>query len=414
MGRETLRIQNATVPRSDTPVSIRIEDGKITGIGEEDAGAETVVDAEGGLVTPAFVDCHTHLDKAMLQEAIGGGTGTLQEAITVMREQKEQYTLSGVQERAEEAIRLHLEHGCTTIRTHIDIDRICGMTALEGVVAARDSYEEVADIEIVAFPQEGLLTEDGSEDLIREALENGADVIGGAPALEESAEQGRQHINILLDMAEQYDVPIDMHIDETMDAGSRTLEDLAVQAQQRGLDDGRVTASHACALSAYPEEYAEKVIDRVAAANMNVVTNPATNLLLQGRDAPHPKPRGITRVGQLRDAGVTVAAGQDNMQDGFNPYGQANMVKLAWLLSHATHLDSSSGQEAVLSMVAQDASAVVGAGEYGLFTGAEADLNVFSPEVRSVAAALREAPRPRHTIHDGTVLDTLLGETGQG
>lgn len=414
MGRETLLIENATVPHSDTPVSIRIEDSEIASIGDEPAEAETIVDAEGGLVTPAFVDCHTHLDKAMLQEAVRGRTGTLDEAIAVMREQKEQYTRDGVRERAEEAIRLHLEHGCTTIRTHVDVDRICGLTALEGVAAARDTYEEVADIEIVAFPQEGLLTADGSEDLLREAMENGADVVGGGPAFEESPETERQHIGILLDMAERYDTPVDMHIDETMDAGSRTLEELAVQVQERGLDDGRVTASHACALSAYPDAYAQEVIDRVAAANMNVVTNPATNLLLQGRDAPHPKPRGLTRVGQLREAGVTVAAGQDNMQDGFNPYGQANMLKIAWLLSHAAHLDTPSGQGAALSMITQDASTVVGAGEHGLFAGAAAALNAFSPDITSVAAALRETPLPRHTVHQGAVRTTLSEETGGG
>ncbi len=404
MGQD-IRIDDASVPGAEETVSLHIEDGTVVDIGDTDAGAETVIDAAGGLVLPGFVDPHTHLDKAMVLDDLDGAPGSLDDAIALMQDRKERYTRDDVQDRAEQAIRLHLDHGCSTIRTHVDIDRICGLTALEGVVAARDTYDGAADIEIVAFPQEGLLTPDGSEDLMREAMRNGADVVGGMPAQEDTAEAAGTHIDTVLDIAERHDAPVDMHIDETLDPGSRTLSMLADRTRDRGLDDGRVTASHACALSSYPDEDAQQVIEAVAAADINVVTNPATNLLLQGRGA-YPRPRGLTRVDQLRDADITVAAGQDNMQDGFYPYGQGNMLEVAWLLSHAAHMDGRSQQQAVLSMVTDDAAAVLGRDARGLAEGAAATLNVFPPRVTSVAAALRSAARPRNRIHTGELSDT--------
>lgn len=404
MGQD-IRIDDAAVPGAEGTASILVADGTIRDIGDPDAGAGTVIDAAGGLVLPGFVDPHTHLDKAMVRDDLDAAPGNLADAIDLMQDRKERYTRDDVRARAEDAIRLHLEHGCHTIRTHVDVDRICGLTALEGVAAARDSYAGSADIEIVAFPQEGLLTPDGSEDLLREAMRNGADVVGGMPAQEEAAGAAETHIDTVLDIAERHDAPVDMHIDETLDPDSRTLSMLASRTRERGLDDGRVTASHACALSSYPDEDAREVIDAVAAADISVVTNPATNLLLQGRGT-YPSPRGLTRVDQLREAGVTVAAGQDNMQDGFYPYGRANMLEVAWLLSHAAHMDGPSQQEAAVSMVTDGAAAVLGRDARGLAAGAGATLNVFPSGVTSVTAALRSAPRPRHRIRAGEVSDT--------
>lgn len=405
MESDTLLIRNANILCSNTSTSILIEKGEIAGIGDDLSGAGSVIDADGGLVTPTFVDCHTHLDKAMVFDEIDDKTGTLQEAIRVMRDRKKQYTKDDVRKRAEEAIKLHLKNGCNQIRTHVDIDKICGLTGLEGVKEARDTYKEEADIEIAAFPQEGLMTKDGSEDLIKDALDNGADVVGGIPALEESAELEKKHIDMLLEIADSYDVPVDMHIDENDDPDSRTLEYLATRTKEMDLDDGRVTASHACALSTYPESHAKHVISLLEDANINVVTNPTTNLLLLGREDNYPKRRGTTRIDQLHTSNVTVAAGQDNMQDGFYPYGQANMLEVAWLLSHVAHLDSRPQQKDVIDMVTEDASKILENSSKGLSKGADANLNIFHPRIKSITAALRESPQPRYNIYNGDIID---------
>lgn len=397
-------IRNAALPRTDDLVSIHLTDGEITAVGDTPSTAGTVIDADGGLVTPPFVDAHTHLDKAMVAQRLEADTGTLDEAVAAMRAQKDKATREDVRRRAEEAIGLHLEHGCNRIRTHVDVDQVGGLTGLDGVQDARETYSDRAEVQIVAFPQEGLLTEDGSVELMEEAMDRGADIVGGIPAFETSTEDEHRHIDILLELADDHGVPVDMHIDENGDPGSRTLEYLATRARELGLDDGRVTASHACALSSYPDEYAAEVIGLVAEADINVITNPGTNLLLQGRDDAYPRPRGLTRVDQLRDAGVTMAAGQDNMQDGFYPYGEGNMLEVGSLLSHAAHMDSQQEQAAVLDMVTTGAAAVIGVDATGITTGAPADLNILPPSTGSITAALRGTPRPRYRIRDGLVL----------
>ncbi len=404
MTEDMLVVRNASLPESDGQTTLTIREGRIESIGSGGTGAGTVIDAEGGLLAPTFVDPHTHLDKAMVLDRLEGGTGDLDAAVDAMRSQKEEYTIEDVKERAERAIDLHLDHGCTRIRTHVDVDRVGGLTGLEGVLAARDAYADSMDIEIVAFPQEALFTEDGSVDLLEQALDNGADVVGGIPAFEASEQDMHRHIDILLELAADRDLPVDMHIDENQDPDSRTLEYLARRTDELGLDDGRVTASHACALGTYPDEYAEQVIGMVAEADINVVTNPGSNLLLQGRESPYPRSRGLTRVGQLMDAGVTVAAGQDNMQDRFYPYGEGNMLEVGRLLSHAAHMDSAQAQEAVLEMVTSGADTVLGRDREGIEPGGSGSFNVFGPEVSSITDALRSSPCPRYTVQDGEIL----------
>ena len=398
-----LLVVNARLPDAGQPTRIGVDDGEITAVAPDLTGGDVEVDAEGALVAGGFVDCHVHLDKAYIApELPPNDTGTLGEAIANIHDRKASYTVEDVRERAVRAIRAHVRNGCTRIRTHVDVDTIGGLTPLEGVVAARDTCANVADVEIVAFPQEGIRKDEGTEALLDDALAAGADLVGGMPDNERTDADTKAHVDVCLDLASDHGVGVDMHVDETDDPSARSLEYLASQVVDRGFD-APVTAGHTCALAAYDEAHAQRVIDRVAAAELSMVTNPPTNLLLQGRHDQHPKRRGITRVDQLRDAGVLVAAGQDCILDGFYPYGRASMLETALLTAHAAHLQTPKERLTAWGMVASNAAAVRG-DPHGVAVGSPATFNVFPPSVSTRHDALRLGRRPRVVVHDGRIV----------
>jgi len=234
-----------------------------------------------------------------------------------------------------------------------------------------------------------------------DALAEGADAIGGMPANERSDADTQEHVDACPDLATEYGVPVDMHVDETDDPTARSLEYLAAEAIDRGVED--VTAGHTCALAAYDDAHAARVVDLLAEAGVKMVTNPPTNLLLQGRHDSHPKRRGITRVDELRAAGLTVATGQDCIRDGFYPYGRASMLETALLTAHAAHLQTPAERQAAWNMVGRNAADVMGI-DHGLEAGAPATVNVFPPSVETPTDALREGVAPRYVLHEGSVV----------
>ncbi len=254
---------------------------------------------------------HVHLDKAYIRpELPPNESGTLSESIASIHDRKAAYTVEDVATRAVRAIEAHVTNGCTRIRTHVDVNTIGGLTPLQGVLAAREQCADIADIEIVAFPQEGIFQDPGAFELLEQALESGADLVGGMPDNERTTADRRAHVDRCLDLAERYGVAVDMHVDETDDPSARSLEYLAAAVLDRAFEQP-VTAGHTCALAAYDDPHAARVIDLVAEAGLSAITNPPTNLVLQGRHDRQPKWRGITRVIELLEAGVSVAAGQD-------------------------------------------------------------------------------------------------------
>ncbi|MFB6270390.1 MAG: amidohydrolase family protein [Halobacterium sp.] len=329
-------------------------------------------------------------------------SGTLGEAIANIHDRKREYTVEDVQARAERAIAAHVRNGATRLRTHVDVDTIGGLTPLRGVLAAREEWRDVVDLQVVAFPQEGVFSDPGTAELLADALDEGADVVGGMPANERSDADTREHVDVCLDLAAEFGVPVDMHVDETDDPTARSLEYLAAETIDRGLH-GEVTAGHTCALAAYDDAHAARVVDLLAEAEMKLVTNPPTNLLLQGRHDTHPKRRGLTRVDELREAGLTVAAGQDCVQDGFYPYGRASMLEAALLTAHAAHLQTRPERRTAWDMVTEHAAAVMDV-PYGLAAGAAATFNVFPSGVESATDALRAGRAPRYVLDEGRVV----------
>ena len=364
--------------------------------------AERVIDAAGRLTIPGFVEPHIHLDKALIVDSVRPNvSGTLVEAIEIIWERKRAYVVDEIAERAGRVIEAAIANGVTHLRTHVDIDNIGGLRPLQGVAKARERYRGLLDIQIVAFPQEGILRNEGTERLMWEAMEQGADVVGGMPFNEASDAHSARHIEIAFEIARRYDADIDMHVDETDDPRARTLEMLADQTVRNGWH-GRVTAGHTCALAGYPEDYAKLVIDKVVAAQLNMITNPATNLMLQGRLDPQPRRRGITRVGELIDRGVNVSFGQDCVRDTFYPFGRNDPLEIALLAAHAAHLSMPHQIEQAFAMPTVNAAKVLRLDDFALRLGAPANAVVL--DARSPAEAIRlQAPR-RWVIKNGKVV----------
>jgi len=398
-----LVVRNARIPENTGVTDVGVSDGRIAILSNDIDPGEVEIDAEGALVAGGFVDPHVHLDKALVADSVPANESqTLGEAIENDRERKRVESASDVQERAERAIEMHVQHGCTRLRTHVDIDPISRLTALDGVLAARQACDDIADVQIIVFPQDGIYTAPGTEELLKEALQRDVDGVGGIPAIERSEQQRKDHVDTCLSLATAHDVAVDLHIDETDDPTARSLEYLAARTIEENLE-GRVTAGHACALAAYDENHALRVIDLVAEAEIPIISSPGTNLMLQGRTDQHPKRRGITRVDQLRAAGVTVAIGQDNIQDAFYQYNSGNLLESANLMAHAAQLQSPSERHAVWNMVGPNAASILDI-EYGIEPEAPAVFNVFSPSVNTVTDALRNRATPRTVIHDGSIV----------
>jgi cytosine/creatinine deaminase len=366
------------------------------------------VEAGGRLLAPAFVDPHIHLDKVLVAEDVRPNrSGTLAEAIEILWERKAAYTVDEIVRRASQVIESAVVTGTTRIRSHVDVDTIGKLRPLEGVAAARERYRDVVDVEIVAFPQEGVVRDPGTADLLARAVEAGADLVGGMPHNEASAADSRRHVEICFEVAMRHGRDIDMHVDETDDPASRTLEIVADLTLANGYQ-GRVTAGHTCALAAYPDDYARVVIDKLARAGVHMITNPATNLMLQGRLDRQPIRRGITRVKELLAAGVNVAMGQDCVKDTFYPFGRADMLEVALITAHAAHLSLPPEVETVFAMGTTHAARVLRLPDYAVAVGHRADFMLLDAATPAEAIRL-QAPR-RLVVRQGRVVAETVTE----
>jgi len=398
-----LVIRNALIFGERKTKDVGIEKGKIVKLGEVKAKADEEIDVGGRLTSPAFIDPHIHLDKVMIADDLPPNkSGTLKEAIELIWERKRKYTVGDIKRRASQVIELASRNGTALMRTHVDVDTIGKLMPLKGLVATRKACKELVDLQIVAFPQEGIVRDPGTEELMRKAMEGGADLVGGMPHHERSHEEAKRHIDICFDIAKEFGADIDMHVDETDDPNSRSLEYLAEKTIQEGYE-GRVTAGHTCALAAYPDDYAREVIQKVARARINMITNPVTNLVIQGREDKQPVRRGITRVKELLAAGVNVSFGQDCVSDAFYPFGRADMLEVALITAHAAHLTMPDEIETVFRMMTHNAARTLGVEkEYGIEVEKPANLVVL--DAPSAREAIRLQPRRRWVIRRGKIL----------
>lgn len=410
-----LRIVRAALHGRDGEWDIELRDGLVAQISPRgtdsgasgiDAGAGTaVIDARGGLVSRAFAEPHVHPDKSYSlsdpPEGIDPAAFDPEDGFRRAAALKAGFTPENVARRAVRALRLAVSNGVTRVRATADVDTVAGLRGFEGLLRAREETAELLDLEIVAFPQEGLLRDPGAEELLRAALGRGADAVGGWPNVEADPAAERAHVTAVFDLAEEFDVDVDIHADCFLDPSERILEFIAEETIRRGYR-GRVLASHCAALELLGEEDASRVIARVAEAGITVAVIPL-NLADGG-------PRGLSRPQELRAAGVRVVAGSDNMNDGWYPLGTLNPLDRASMTFWGGSYDAEADVDTVWEMVSGAAREVPGGDGGEVVLGMPAELVVL--EARSRAEALRTPGGAITTIHRGRVVARRRVERG--
>jgi cytosine deaminase len=395
-----LLIRNARLRGQDQLVDIGIESGRIAAIAPKlAASAKQEIDAAGDLLVPGFVNLHLHADKALLGEVMRPNvSGTLPEAIEITNDFKRKYDPLEVAQRAGRVLETGIRNGTTLFRLFADVGTIGGLRGAQGLLVARENYRGYCDIQVVAFPQEGIVRDPGAAELLDEAIKQGCDVVGGLPWYEYTDEDAREHIDICFDLAKRHDRDIHMLVDDTDDANSRSLEYLALKTMREGFH-GRVTASHCGAMAGYNDVYAAKVIDMVATANVTISSNTHINLVCSARIDREPKRRGIARIKELLARGVNVIASQDDVDDPYYPFGKPDQLEVALMMAHTAQLTMPHELEQVFDMVTANAARAARLSDYGIAPGKKADLVVLGAP--SVRAALRLQPPRRHVIKDG-------------
>ena len=401
----SLIIRNARLLDEDGTWDVSMDGGLVTAIERSMAadGADEI-DAGGRLVAPTYVNGHVHHDKSNLGDVMRPNrTNSFQECLEITWEHKRTYTVDDIVERASRAIHEGILNGTTVFRVFADVDTIGGMTPLEGIIALREKWAGTVEIEAVDFPQEGIIRDPGTKDLMREGMKIGADVVGGLPWHEHLDEDAHAHIDFCFELAMEYDKDIHMLVDDTDNANSRSLEYLAAKTLREGYQ-GRVSASHCGALAAYDEVHARKVIALVAEAGVSVSTNPHISLVAQGRHDTANMRRGVTRAKDLWKAGVNVFSAQDDVNDPYYPFGRNDQQEVASFVCHTCHMTYPDEIRAVFDFVTRNAAQALRLDGYGLEAGAKADMNVLcGPSIQHV---LRLQQPPAFVIKAGRVLAT--------
>lgn len=340
------------------------------------AGAEAreVVEAEGRLVSPPLIEPHCHLDAVLTEGDAGHNeSGTLLEGIARWSVRKQSLTHEDVKRRAIQGIKWYASQGALQIRSHVDV---CDpkLVALQALLEVKQEMRNLVDLQLVAFPQEGICSYAGGADLMEEALRMGCDVVGAIPHYETTREMGVESLQTAFRLAEKYRRPIDVHCDETDDDQSRFVEVMAAETIRRGME-GRVTASHTTAMHSYSNAYAFKLFGWLKKAGLHIIANPPDNIILQGRFDTYPKRRGMTRVKELLEAGINVAVGHDSVMDPWYPLGTGNMLHAAFLALHIAQMSGWDEIPRVWDLVTENAARVMGTdADYGIGAGKRADL----------------------------------------
>ena len=381
---------------------IEISDGRIMRITDAGQGVGTErIDANGGLVTPSFVDAHFHPDKALTFPQVSGmPSTTLQDSMARGAAIKAAFTIEDIEARATAALEAAVANGVGAMRAQVDVDSAVGLKGIEAMLRVKAAFADRITLQLVAFPQEGIVRDPGAVSLLRRALELGADLLGGGPDNEGDPRHYRQHVDTLFDLASEFDVDVDIHADMTEVPDQRALQVIAERTIAHGRQD-RVNAVHCCALAAYPDQYAQHVIELVREAGMQICICPIGNLQLVGEGIT-PRGRGASRPKELLAAGVNVAAGTDNLHDMWFRFGNADPIDTALITCLAAGLRTNEEVREGFAMVTTRAANYLGLPGYGLHAGAVADLVIFTAS--TLEDILRDAPGSRLTMKRGRLI----------
>lgn len=402
---------NAKLRHRTEMFDIVVEQDKLYWIGNagefKEPGVDEVVDLEGRLVCEPYVESHIHLDYIntanITNEKVS--TGTLFEAIDKWSDSKSILTIDDIKKRAYAGIQYEVGNGVQYIRTHVDVTDP-KLTALKALLEVKEEVKDYVDIQIIAFPQEGYYAYKGGAELVEEALKMGADVVGGIPHFEFTRELGEKSVKKAFELAQKYDKLIDIHCDETDDAESRFVEVVAAAAYYTGLGS-RVTASHTCAMGAYNNAYAFKMMSKFQKAGLNFVSCPTENCFLQGKYDSYPKRRGLTRVDQLVDAGINVSFAQDSISDPWYPLGNGNLIHQVDFGLHLSHMMSLEQIQKGLDFITINGAKTLSIEEgYELKVGNKANFIVL--DARDEVTAIRERAHVLLSVRNGeTVIEKI-------
>ena len=381
-------------------VDIVIEKDRIASVQPKAPGkGRREIDATGSLVLPGLFNLHFHADKCLLGEIMRPNlSGTLPEAIEITNDFKRKYDPAEVAERTLRVLETGVKNGTTFFRLFADVGTIGGLRAARGLLLAREKFRGYGDIQVVAFPQEGIVRDPGAAELLDEAMKEGCDIVGGLPWYEYTDAEAREHIDICFDIAKRYDRDIHMLVDDTDDENSRSLEYLALKTMRENFH-GRVAASHCGAMAAYNDVYAAKIVDLVATAGVTISVNAHINLVCSARLDREPRRRGIARVKELLIRGANVVTSQDDVNDPYYPFGKPDPLECVSMIAHVAQLTLPHELEQAMSMVTENAAKAARVDDYGIAPGKRADLVVVGAP--SVHEAIRMQPLRRHVIKGG-------------
>jgi len=393
-------VRNAKLRGQSGLADIAIAKDRIVGVeAKVSAPGAREIDAAGSLVLPGMFNLHFHADKSLLGEVMRPNvSGTLPEAIEITNEFKRNYDPAEVAERTTRVLEAGVKNGTTFFRLFGDVGTIGGLRAVQGLLLAREKLRHYCDVEVVAFPQEGIARDPGAAELLEEAMKQGCDIVGGLPWYEYTDNEAREHIDICFEIAKRHDRDIHMLVDDTDDENSRSLEYLAVKTMREGFH-GRVAASHCGALAAYNDVYAAKVVDMVATAGITISCNAHINLVCSARLDREPKRRGIARVKELLARGANVVTSQDDVNDPYYPFGKPDPLECVSMIAHVAQLTLPHELEQAMDMVTGNAAKAARVRDYGIAPGKRADLVVVGAP--SVHEAIRLQPLRRHVIKNG-------------
>ncbi|WP_338560246.1 cytosine deaminase [Erwinia sp. E_sp_B04_7] len=404
-------INHLRLPWREGLWQIEINDGRIARISPQTQSRPTTdsLDAEGGLAFPPFIEPHIHLDTTQTAgEPAWNESGTLFEGIERWAERKALLSHEDVKQRAKQTLKWQIANGIQHVRTHIDVSDPT-LTALKAMLEVKAEMAPWVDIQLVAFPQEGILSYPDGEALLEEALKLGADVVGAIPHFEFTREYGVESLHKTFALAQKYQRMVDVHCDEIDDEQSRFVETVAALALREKMGE-RVTASHTTAMHSYNGAYTSRLFRLLKLSGINFVANPLVNIHLQGRFDTYPKRRGITRVKEMLEADINVCFGHDDVFDPWYPLGTANMLQVLHMGLHVCQLMGYGQIDAGINLITHNSARTLQLKDYGIQTGNSANL-IILPAENGFDALRRQVP-VRYSIRQGRVIaETQPAET---